>query len=175
MKGVYVSHTNTQRGRATGMDLVINVNGEQKTKFIASFGDSKKVYDILREGKLQAGQGIDLKMTKVSRNGQDFWNPSDLVLMEAAPAGGSQSSSGGGMGGFPAPKSSDEGLRTQCMNMAVTMLTDKKGATPEAVLDMAATFYNDIKAEVFGVSANFVPDLDAIANDGMNNDGNFPE
>ena len=174
MQGIYVSHTNTQRGRATGMDLIINVNGEQKTKFIASFGDSKKVYDILREGKLQAGQGIDLKMTKVSRNGQDFWNPSDLVLMEAASAGTSQSSSSSS-GSFSAPKYSDEGLRTQCMTMAVSMLADKKGATPEAVLDMAATFYNDIKAEVFGVSANFVPDLDAIADGGTNNDGNFPE
>lgn len=172
MKGVYKSHTATTRGRATGIDLVINVNGEDKTKFIASFGDSKKVYDILRESKLTPGQGIDLKMTKVSRNGQDFWNPSDLVVIESSPTPAQVAFNSPMPSGGMATATNDTQLRIECMKMAVSMMMENKKATPGQVLDMAATFYNDIKAEVFGVSANFVPDLDDIATGSENtNDG----
>lgn len=172
MKAVFMSSARAQYGKATGIEMILEVDGKERKQFLMPYGDSKPVYEKMQELNLKRGDHIELKMQKTTKNGKDYWNPIsiDRISSSTGPAatGGHSGPSGNGV----QFRSVEELNRLDCMKIAAQIaenMIDKK-STPVAasnlVVDIASTLLANLDAEVFGL-ADIINDVDDMADSSM--------
>lgn len=172
MKAVFISSSRAQYGKASGIEMILEVDGKERKQFLMPYGDSKPVYEKMNELNLKRGDHIELKMQKTTKNGKDYWNPISIDKISASTGPASTGGHTGPSGNGVQFRSVEELNRIDCMKIAaqiVVPILDKK-MTPVAVantiVDIACTLKANLDAEVFGL-ADVIADVDAMTESAM--------